>query len=46
MKDLDEGFLETWDFEAILDPTNQSYWVYLGTDVFKQSTDERYQNNS
>lgn len=45
MKDLDEGFLKTRDFEAILDPTNQSYWVYLGTDVFKQSTNERYQND-
>lgn len=35
MKNLDEGFLETRDFEAILDPTNQSYGVYLGTDIFK-----------
>lgn len=46
MKDLDESFLETRYFEAILDPTDQSYWVYFGTDVFKQPTNERCENIS
>ena len=48
LQDLDERFLETWNFQAVLDAPDEPNWVDFGADVLQQSANECYervQNN-
>lgn len=40
MQNLDQRSLETWDLKSIFDSTDESYGIYLSSDVLQQPSNE------
>ena len=44
-QDLDQCLLQSWDLEAISDPTYETLRIDLGTDIFQQSSNKAFQTD-